>query len=67
MFGGWLRIWVPLIKLEGNCGRRGVWGLACVEGLRFSADARVGVARTKSSKSIPDHSKITTATKNLLF
>ena len=34
------------------------------EGLRFSA---VGVARTKSSKSIPDHSKITTATKNLSF
>ena len=27
-FGGWLRIWVPLIKLEGNCGGRGVWGLA---------------------------------------
>ena len=26
--GGWLRIWVPLIKLEGNCGGRGVWGLA---------------------------------------
>ena len=26
-FGGWLRIWVPLIKLEGNCGGRGVWGL----------------------------------------
>ena len=24
-FGGWLRIWVPLIKLEGNCGGRGVW------------------------------------------
>ena len=22
------RIWVPLIKLEGNCGGRGVWGLA---------------------------------------
>ena len=27
-FGGWLRIWVPLIKLEGNCGGRGVGGLA---------------------------------------
>ena len=26
-FGGWLRIWVPLIKLEGNWGGRGVWGL----------------------------------------
>ena len=22
------RIWVPLIKSEGNCGGRGVWGLA---------------------------------------
>ena len=28
VFGGWLRIWVALIKLEGNCGGRGVWGLA---------------------------------------
>ena len=51
---GWLWIWVALIKLEGNWGGRGVWGLACVEGLRFSADARVD-------------SKITTATKNLSF
>ena len=31
-FGGWLRIWVLLIKLEGNYGGRGVWGLR-VQGL----------------------------------
>ena len=25
-FGGWLRIWVPLSKLEGNCGAEGFGG-----------------------------------------
>ena len=35
-FGGWLRIWVPLIKLEGNCGGRGVWGL--IKGLGFRGE-----------------------------
>ena len=25
--GGWLRVWVALIKLEGNWGGPGVWGV----------------------------------------
>ena len=34
-------------------------------GLRFSADARVGVGIANSSKLSPDHSKITTKIQNL--
>ena len=55
---GWLRVWMALVKLEGNWGVAGsVCGLAWVEGLRFCANAAVG--------GFGDHQKLETKPRSL--
>ena len=55
---GWLRVWMALVKLQGNWGVAGsVSGLAWVEGLRFCANAAVG--------GFGDHQKLETKPRSL--
>ena len=58
---------MALTKLEGNGGVPGFGGLGGGSAVLCANAAVGGLGITTSSKPSPDHSKITTKTKNLLF